>query len=395
VLWVGLTGGIGAGKSAVSRRLVELGAALVDADRIAREVVEPGTPGLAAVEAAFGPEVLAPDGSLARESLGRVVFADPGARATLNGIVHPLVGERTLALAAEAERQGAAVLVHDVPLLVENGLAPGYALVVVVTAPLAERLRRLVALRGMPEADARARMEAQATDEERAEVADVVLRNDRALADLDRDVAALWSARLLPYAENLAAGRPAPRGPQRVVAYDDEWPRAAARLVARLRKVCGSAAVAVEHVGGTAVPGMAAVDVIDLQVEVADLDAADALRPRLASAGFPRGEDAPDDPVLAEIDPHPAQWRRRLHSTADPGRPADVHVRVAGSAGARAVVALRELLRRDPQARADVEAAERRLAAQGRDDRDDSAQGTAVPVPLLVRALRGERPVEP
>ncbi|MGW0607130.1 dephospho-CoA kinase [Streptomyces sp. NPDC002644] len=190
MLTVGLTGGIGAGKSEVSRLLVEHGAVLIDADRIAREVVEPGTPGLAAVVEAFGPEVLAADGSLDRPKLGAVVFADPEKRAVLNGIVHPLVGERSRALEAAAPAD--AVVVHDVPLLTENGLAPLYDLVVVVDASSGTQLDRLTRLRGMSEEDARARMAAQATRDERLKIADVVIDNDVPLEELRRRVAEVW-----------------------------------------------------------------------------------------------------------------------------------------------------------------------------------------------------------
>ncbi|MFD5281087.1 dephospho-CoA kinase [Streptomyces rubrogriseus] len=190
MLRVGLTGGIGAGKSEVSRLLVEHGAVLIDADRIAREVVAPGTPGLAAVVAAFGEEVLAEDGSLDRPKLGSIVFADPEKLAVLNGIVHPLVRERSSALEEAAAED--AVVVHDVPLLTENGLAPLYDLVVVVDAAPATQLDRLVRLRGMTEQDARARMAAQATREQRREIADVVVDNDVPLQELRRRVKEVW-----------------------------------------------------------------------------------------------------------------------------------------------------------------------------------------------------------
>jgi dephospho-CoA kinase len=191
VLSVGLTGGIGAGKSEVSRLLVECGAVLIDADRIAREVVAPGTPGLAAVVDAFGEEVLAPDGGLDRPRLGSVVFADPDRLAVLNSIVHPLVGARSRELESAAAED--AVVVHDVPLLAENGLAPLYDLVVVVDASPETQLDRLVRLRGMTEADARARMAAQASREKRLAVADVVLDNDVPLPELERRVRELWA----------------------------------------------------------------------------------------------------------------------------------------------------------------------------------------------------------
>lgn len=191
MLKVGLTGGIGAGKSEVSRLLVSYGAVLIDADRIAREVVEPGTPGLAAVVEAFGPGILTPDGALDRPALGTIVFADPGRLAALNAIVHPLVGARS----AELERAAGpdAVVVHDVPLLTENGLAPLYDLVVVVDATPETQLDRLVRLRGMSESDARARMAAQATREERKAVADLVVDNDGPLDALEPQVRSLWS----------------------------------------------------------------------------------------------------------------------------------------------------------------------------------------------------------
>ncbi|MCX4975370.1 dephospho-CoA kinase [Streptomyces sp. NBC_00620] len=191
MLKVGLTGGIGAGKSEVSRLLVEHGAVLIDADRIAREVVAPGTPGLAAVVDAFGEDVLAPDGSLDRPKLGSIVFADPEKLATLNSIVHPLVGARSRDLENAASQD--AVVVHDVPLLAENGLAALYDLVIVVDASPSTQLDRLVRLRGMTEEDARARMAAQATRDKRLEIADVVIDNDVPLEELERRVREVWA----------------------------------------------------------------------------------------------------------------------------------------------------------------------------------------------------------
>ncbi|MFE9437653.1 dephospho-CoA kinase [Streptomyces sp. NPDC006602] len=191
MLKVGLTGGIGAGKSEVSRLLVACGAVLVDADRIAREVVAPGTPGLAAVVEAFGEDVLTADGGLDRPKLGAIVFADPEKLAVLNSIVHPLVGVRSRELESAAAED--AVVVHDVPLLAENGLAPLYDVVVVVDASPETQLARLVGLRGMTEADARARMAAQATREKRLEIADIVIDNDVPLPELERRVKDVWA----------------------------------------------------------------------------------------------------------------------------------------------------------------------------------------------------------
>jgi dephospho-CoA kinase len=201
MLRVGLTGGIGAGKSEVSRRLEAQGAILIDADAIAREVVAPGTTGLAAVTEAFGAGVLRPDGSLDREGLGEIVFADPARLATLNGIVHPLVGQRM----AELERGTGpeAIVVHDVPLLAENNLAAGYDLVVVVDVPEHVQLDRLTRHRGMSSEQAQARMSAQASRDNRLAIADLVVDNSGSLAELDRQVGDLWAelrrrARLRP-----------------------------------------------------------------------------------------------------------------------------------------------------------------------------------------------------
>ncbi len=188
---VGLTGGIAAGKSEVSRRLAELGAVLIDADAVAREVVAPGTPGLAEITAAFGPSVIAPAGSLDRARLGEIVFSDPGLRARLNAIVHPLVSERMLQL--EQSAPPGSVVVHDVPLLAENGLAGRYDVVVVVDVPSEVQLDRLTRLRGLPPDQARARLDAQASREDRLAIADLVVDNSGSLAELDRQVADLWA----------------------------------------------------------------------------------------------------------------------------------------------------------------------------------------------------------
>ena len=189
---VGLTGGIGSGKSAVSALLAARGAVVLDADRMAREVVDRGTPGLAAVVEAFGPDVLLPDGSLDRPALGRRVFADPEQLARLNAIVHPLVGERYAREHAEAEASGARVAVHDVALLVESGLAERYDAVVVVAASPQTQLDRLVRLRGMDEQDARARIAAQAPLADKLAVATHVIHNDGPLEQLAPQVDRLW-----------------------------------------------------------------------------------------------------------------------------------------------------------------------------------------------------------
>ncbi|WP_346623202.1 dephospho-CoA kinase [Blastococcus montanus] len=195
MLRIGLTGGIGSGKSTVSKLLAERGAIIVDADRIAREVLEPGTPGLAGVVDAFGSGVLAGDGSLDRAALAAIVFADEGARRRLDALVHPLVRQRSGELIAVAPAD--AVVVNDVPLLVETGQAGSYDLVVVVEADPEVRVARLVE-RGLTEADARARIAAQATDEQRRAAADVLLDNSGTLEELAEQVDRFWVERVVP-----------------------------------------------------------------------------------------------------------------------------------------------------------------------------------------------------
>ncbi|WP_061300224.1 dephospho-CoA kinase [Herbidospora cretacea] len=188
---VGLTGGIGSGKSEVSRRLAERGAVVIDADQIAREVVEPGTVGLAEVVAAFGREILRPDGSLDRPRLGSIVFSDPAKLEILNGIVHPKVGARVQQVLDETPPGG--VIVYDVPLLAENHLAPTFDQVIVVDTDDEVRIRRLGETRGMSEPDARARIAAQASREDRLAVADTVIDNNGTIEDLDRQIDELWA----------------------------------------------------------------------------------------------------------------------------------------------------------------------------------------------------------
>ena len=195
MLRIGLTGGIGSGKSTVAALLAQRGARVVDADRIAREVVEPGTPGLAAVVAEFGDGVLTADGALDRPALAAVVFGDPAARARLDAVVHPLVRARAAELVEAAPPD--AVVVQDVPLLVETGQAGSYDLVLVVETDLETRVARL-GERGLAAEDARARIASQATDEQRRAVAGVVLRNDGDRAALEAQVERFWAEHVQP-----------------------------------------------------------------------------------------------------------------------------------------------------------------------------------------------------
>jgi dephospho-CoA kinase len=191
VLKVGLTGGIGAGKSEVSKRLVARGAVLIDADAIAREVVEPGSAGLAAIVREFGAGVLLPDGTLDRPKLGSIVFGDPERLAALNAITHPLIGRRSQERFEAAPED--AIVVYDMPLLTEGNLASLHDVVIVVDVPVEVQIARLVERRGMTEADAKARIAAQATREQRRAIADHVIDNTGSLTELDARVDEVWA----------------------------------------------------------------------------------------------------------------------------------------------------------------------------------------------------------
>lgn len=360
VLRIGLSGGIGSGKSTVASRFAEHGAVVIDADALSREVVEPGSDGLTEVVTAFGPDILTDDGALNRQALAGRVFGDDQARTTLNGIIHPRVAARTAELVAAAPAD--AVVVHDVPLLVEKGYAPLYHLVVIVDAPVETRVRRLAG-RGLAETDARARIAAQATEEQRRAVADVWLDNsgtpDLVLAEVD----ALWADRIVRYEANVRLRHYTPRGGPRIVAPDPEWPARAARLIARLAVATGGCRV--DHIGSTAVPGLAAKDVIDLQV-AAPVEDADAMRDRLADAGFPAFPGVLEDNPYPDDD-DPARWVKRLHVSADPDNWANIHIRPEGAPNWRYGLLFPAWLRADDAARGEYEALKRELARDATD----------------------------
>ena len=192
MLLVGLTGGIGSGKSTVARMLETRGAVVFDADVLAREVVEPGTPGHAAVIERFGANILAPGGELDREALASIVFADPAARRDLEAIVHPEV-RRRFAEASEAYRDTDRVVVMSAPLLVETGMHSAFDVLVVVSATPHAQIERLMRDRGMSEEAVRSRIDAQATPEARAEVADVLVENEGTVEELEARVERLWA----------------------------------------------------------------------------------------------------------------------------------------------------------------------------------------------------------
>ncbi|GAC55956.1 dephospho-CoA kinase [Gordonia hirsuta DSM 44140 = NBRC 16056] len=308
---MGLTGGIGAGKSTVAKTFVAHGAYHIDADRIAREVVEPGTEGLAALVEAFGSEILDDEGALDRAALATRAFADAQSTQKLNSITHPLIGARTAELIAAAPAD--AVILHDVPLLVEGSLAPLYDAVIVVHTPADLRFDRLVNRRGMDPADARQRIDAQASDEQRRAVADIWLDNSGTPEELAAQALTVWNERIVPLRDHHSAGT-SPELPTIPVEVDPAWGAVGARLVNRLWALLGAGAVAIAHVGPTAdgASGPPVVPVLDLDVIVADEAAAQAAAEVLSANGFA--------PLPGESG--------RVHVAADPGRPARVRILV-------------------------------------------------------------------
>ena len=369
MLRIGLTGGIGAGKSTVSATFADCGGVVVDGDVIAREVVEPGTEGLARLVDVFGADILLPGGALNRPALAARAFGDSDKRATLNGIVHPLVARRRAEIIAAVSEDE--VVVEDIPLLVESGMAPLFPLVTVVHTDAEERLKRLVEHRAMSESDARARIAAQATEEQRRAVADVWLDNSGSRGELVERARELWYQRILPFAHNLQEGRTVPAAPTLVPA-DATWPAQARRIIERLKTACGHHALRVDHIGSTAVPGMAAKDVIDVQITVASLAVADQISDALTHAGYPRidritADEAKPDArsTVAEFDHtnDPASWHKRIHASADPGRPTHVQVRVDGWPNQQFALLFTDWLTDHPSVQEDYLAAKRAAQA--------------------------------
>jgi dephospho-CoA kinase len=270
------------------------------------------------------------------------------------------------------------VVVEDIPLLVESGMAPLFPLVVVVYADAELRVARLVEQRGMAEEDARARIAAQAADDQRRAVADVWLDNSstpEALAGRAREV---WDHRIVPFAANLSAGQVV-RRPAKLVPADPAWPDQAARILARLKVACGAKALRIDHIGSTAVPGLDAKDVIDVQVTVESLAAADELAAALLSAGYPRIERITADiakPGGRSTDKRydhsddPALWQKRIHGSADPGRPTNVHIRVDGWPDQQFALLFGDWLKADPDVRDEYLAVKRKAEQAAAPDGD-------------------------
>ena len=366
-----VTGGIGSGKSTVSSVLREHGAVVADSDQLAREVVAPGSPGLAAIAESFGPSMLTADGALDRAALAGLVFADPDARRRLEAITHPLVRGRFEQIRSAAPDD--AIVVNDIPLLTTLAVAAGFHLVVGVRADPEVRVARLVQ-RGLAEADARARIAAQISDEQRAPLCDVVLVNHGDRADLADEVDELWRNRLVPFDRNVRARRRAPRTGPVLVPPHPGWPDDARRLAARISAACGGARV--DHIGSTAIPGMPAKDVIDLQLTVDSLDRADEWGPGLDAAGFPSPPgDWWDTPRPADQDP--GRWRKRLRFNADPGQSLNLHLRVKDWPNWRWSLLFRDWVRADRVAFDEYLALKRSLAREYADDPDSTRYAEA------------------
>lgn len=307
-LLLGLTGGIGAGKSTVARLFRGHGAGVVDADALAREVVEPGEPALAALAEEFGPGVLTDTGTLDRPALASLAFADPERTAALNAIMHPAIGERTAVRLAELADHD--VVVHDVPLLVENGMTGRYHLSVLVDVPEDIRLRRLVTTRGLDPEDARRRIRAQADDGARRAACDVLLDNSTTPEELERRFERLWSERIVPFQQNRAHGVPAVTLPRAADDSPDTEDTAAALTATGVRLLAR-----IEHAAAA----------VDLDVSGSVLPAADGVRIDLTAAV----SDAPAamGQVLADVGFVPVPDSAGHYANTDPGGPARVTLR--------------------------------------------------------------------
>ncbi len=287
--------------------------------------------------------------------------------------MHPLVAHRRSELIAAAADD--AVIVEDIPLLVESGMAPMFPLVVIVHADEDARVKRLIEYRGFTEQDARARIAAQATEEQRRAVADVWLDNRAAPASssgkpVSCGISGYCRSRTTWTTDNPRASQPV------LVPYDPVWPDQARRIAARLNTACGHRAVRIDHIGSTAVPGVDAKDVIDMQVTVASLEVADELAEALASVGYvhrPITADVPKPDARSTVATFDhtndeSLWHKRLHCSADPGRPTNVHVRVDGWPGQQFALLFVDWLRANPSVQADYLALKRRVVAEAHAD---------------------------
>lgn len=362
MLRVGVTGGIGSGKSTASRRLARLGAVVIDADQVAREVVEPGEATLDRLRGRFGDSIIRADGGLDRAALAAIVFDDADELAALDAITGPPIARR---VALRRQQTGLdAVSVYDMPLLVERGLWVHEHVTVVVETEPEVRVRRLVEHRGLSEGDARRRIAAQASDAQRRVVADVVLDNGGIPSALEAAVEGLWTDRLSPWNDNLLAGRRS-RGQRRnaVIEPQPGWEAQGERVVAKLAAaLAGPTGVTeVSHMGSTSVPGLIAKNVIDVQVGVRFLQHADAavFHDAMQHAGYVLSPENTIDRPKPGTDP--GGWSKRFYGGCDPVQVVHVHVRERGSHGWRFALLFRDWLRVSPAEREAYAAEKRRL----------------------------------
>lgn len=331
MLHIGVTGTSASGKSTVARRLIEHGAVPATGDGPKREVSEHG------------------------------------------------VGSPT---ATAADAVSVTVRVDHAPLDVDGDAAPVYHLMIYVDAPVLERVRRmerLVQERAFSAEAAQIKISAilgEERDTGLQAAADVVVDNSGSIADLQASIDALWADRIAPFEANMRQGQMALYGSPRLVAPDPAWPEQAARLATRIRHAVGKAALRIDHIGSTAIPGLPAKDVIDIQVTVSSLTEAAAIDPALTCAGLVLHPGIDTNHAHGAVT-DPAQWRKRYYKSADPGRPANVHIRPYGTAGWRFALLFRDWLRADPQIRREYLSIKQELVRQFASDGDTTRYGIA------------------
>lgn len=358
MLKIGLTGGIGAGKSTVAAILDELGAFIIDADQLAREVVAPGTSGFSDIVRRFGNDVVRSDGTLDRAALARHIFADDTARRDLEKIIHPRVRARAKELAAAQDPS--TIVVEDIPLLVETRAAPRYHLTIDVEAPDELRLQRLES-RGMAREDAQRRMDSQASEIQRREACDVVIDNSGDLDQVTAEVHRLWADRIVPAANNLVReGAAIGLEKLHLEQPNPEWAHQFERIAARLRFVLGPNALRIDHVGSTAIWGLKAKPIIDVQVTVLRLSVVDSYVKQLNKSGF-FGGTYYDEPKPEY--PDKGIWEKRLFLSIDPGNLTHIHIRQANTPGQEFALLFRDWLRSDTASREEYGRLKDRLAS--------------------------------
>lgn len=297
---IGLSGGIGSGKSTVVKMLSSCGAYIIDSDKLAREVVEPGTPGLHSIVEHFGEKVLAESGELNRNALSAIVFQSDEARKVLNSITHPRIAQRTQQLIEEAPRDS--IIVHDTPLLVELNLGVFYDAVIIVWASMETRLHRLQKYRDMPQEEALSRIHAQTSDEIRSQTADVVIDNNSTVEAARAQVYDLFYHYLVPWRDHLIEGEPLSM-PISLVSHQGKnpiAPKIIARLWTLLHSVTDSGIVSIEHIGATSMNLSLGQDIIDIHITVTHWNKKDIILSTLKDGGYVMVKYRHDEEKLAE-----------------------------------------------------------------------------------------------